>query len=88
MPIVASTSTKDGLDMSNSKNLPDTGLALRLAMSRRNIKCSDLAARAGLSIVYLSKLRTGRALLQGEMLNKIAAALGMKSSELLALGED
>lgn len=67
---------------------PDTAKALRVAMAKTKTKQKDLAAAVGLTVQQISRLSVGTQTIQGETLNKIAAALGMKSSEFLALGED
>lgn len=66
----------------------DTGKSLRLALAAANMKNKDLAEKAGISENYVSRLAVGKALIQGEMLDRIASAFGMKASEFLALGED
>lgn len=73
--------------MQNS-NRPDTGKALRVAMAKTKTKQKDLAVMVGLTVQQISRLASGSQAIQGETLNKIAASLGMKSSEFLALGEE
>lgn len=67
---------------------PDTAKALRVALAQRNMTRKDLAEAVGLSQNQVSRLATGIQTIQGDTLNNIAAAVGMKSSEFLALGED
>lgn len=67
---------------------PDTGKALRLALAGRKMKRKELAVMVGLSEGYISRLAVGKAPIQGDVLNEIAAALGMKTSEFLRLGEE
>jgi len=67
---------------------PDTAKALRVALAQRNMTRKDLADAVGLSQNQISRLATGSQTIQGETLNSIAAAVGLKSSEFLALGEE
>lgn len=67
---------------------PDTGKALRIALAQKNMKRKVLADAVGISENYASRLAVGNSVIQGELLNKIAAAFGMKVSEFVALGED
>lgn len=66
----------------------DTSKALRIALAQRNMSRKELAERIGITQNHMSRLSTGSVMIQGETLNKIAAALLMKASEFLALGED
>ena len=66
---------------------PDTGKALRMAMASQNMKRKTLAEKVSMTENYISRMAVGKAMIQGEALNKIAAAFGMKVSEFLALGE-
>lgn len=66
---------------------PDTAKALRVALAQKNMTRKDLAEAVGLSQNQVSRLATGSQTIQGDTLNNIAAAVGMKSSEFLALGE-
>lgn len=67
---------------------PDTAKALRVALAMKNMKRQDLAAKVSVSVNHMSRLATGSQPLQGELMNKVAAALGMKTSEFVALGEE
>lgn len=69
-------------------NAPDTSKALRLALAGKKMKQRELAVMVGLSARQISNLAQGYQVIQGDTLNRIAAAFGMKSSEFLALGED
>lgn len=74
--------------MTTTINKPDTAKALRIALAQKNMTRKDLAEAVGLSQNQVSRLATGSQTIQGETLNNIATAVGMKSSEFLALGED
>lgn len=67
---------------------PDMARAFRVALATKNVRQYEIAKRVGISTNHASRLAKGHVLLQGELLNKVAAALGMKVSELIALGED
>jgi transcriptional regulator with XRE-family HTH domain len=67
---------------------PDTGKALRVALAAKHMTRKDLASKIGVSLNHMSRLAQGKITVQGETLNAIAAALDMRSSEFLALGED
>lgn len=69
-------------------NAPDTSKALRLALAAKKMKQRELAVMVGLSARQISNLAQGYQAIQGDTLNRIAAAFGMKSSEFLALGEE
>jgi len=71
-----------------STTAPDVAKALRVALAMRNMKRQDLAAKICISVNHMSRLATGSVSLQGELMNKVAAALDMKVSEFVALGED
>lgn len=66
----------------------DTSKALRVALAQRNMSRKELAERIGVTQNHMSRLAVGTVMIQGDTLNKIAAALQMKASEFLALGED
>lgn len=72
----------------STTNAPDTSKALRLALAGKKMKQRELAVMVGLSARQISNLAQGYQVIQGDTLNRIAAAFGMKSSEFLALGEE
>lgn len=67
---------------------PDAAKALRVGLAMKNMKRVELAAIVGVSVNHMSRLATGTAPLQGELMSKVAHALGMKVSEFVALGEE
>lgn len=67
---------------------PDVAKALRVALAMKNMKRFELAEKVGVSVNHMSRLATGTVPLQGELMNKVAAALDMRVSEFVALGEE
>lgn len=65
-----------------------TARAVRVALAKKGIKPSDLAPMVGSSPVYISQICRGSSSPSQRMLAKIAEALGLKLSDLIALGED
>lgn len=65
----------------------NVGKSLKIALAMKGIKQSDLAAKVGMTTVWISRLANSEKAGMGsvEMLSK---ALDMKVSEFLALGED
>ena len=62
--------------------------SLKFALIAHDMTQAELAEKVGSKPAYISNLATGRSNLQGEMLKKIAAALDMKVSDFVKLGED
>jgi transcriptional regulator with XRE-family HTH domain len=63
------------------------GRAIRVLRTERGLERKDLAEAAGLSYPYLSEIETGRKRPSSKALFVIAEALGVRPSELLALGD-
>jgi DNA-binding XRE family transcriptional regulator len=63
------------------------GRAIRVLRTERGLERKDLAEAAGLSYPYLSEIETGRKRASSKALFVIAEALGVRPSELLALGD-
>lgn len=64
------------------------GKSIRVAVAMRGITQGKLAELAGIHPVNLSRMANGKAGLQGENLQRVAEAVGLKVSEFVALGED
>lgn len=64
------------------------GKSIRVAVAMRGITQGKLAEIAGIHPVNLSKMANGKAGLQGDNLQRVADAVGMKVSEFIQLGED
>lgn len=64
------------------------GKSIRVAVAMRGITQGKLAEMAGIHPVNLSKMANGKAGLQGDSLQRVADAVGMKVSEFIQLGED
>ena len=63
------------------------GRAIRVLRTERGMERKELAAASGLSYAYLSEIETGRKRASSKALFVIAEALGLRPSELLALGD-
>jgi transcriptional regulator with XRE-family HTH domain len=63
------------------------GRAIRVLRTERGLERKDLAEAAGLSYPYLSEIETGRKRPSSKALFVIAEALGVRPSEVLALGD-
>jgi transcriptional regulator with XRE-family HTH domain len=63
------------------------GRAIRVLRTERGMERKELAAASGLSYAYLSEIETGRKRASSKALYLIAEALGLRPSELLALGD-
>ncbi len=63
------------------------GRAIRVLRTERGLERKDLAGAAGLSYPYLSEIETGRKRPSSKALFVIAEALGVRPSEVLALGD-
>lgn len=59
--------------------------AVKVALAQKGLAYSDLAKRMGVSTAYLYNLSPN---VTSKTMQSIAEALGMKASELVALGED
>ena len=64
----------------------DIGRAIRVAMAERNIKPGWVAEQLGVSPPMVSRLRAGK-IAKSTTIARVAAVLGMRPSELVALGE-
>lgn len=64
------------------------GKSIRVAVAMRGITQGKLAEMAGIHQVNLSKMANGKAGLQGDNLQRVADAVGMKVSDFIKLGED
>jgi len=63
------------------------GRAIRVLRTERGLARKELAEAAGLSYPYLSEIETGRKRPSSKALFVIAEALGVRPSEVLALGD-
>src|SRR4051812_29246198 len=63
------------------------GRAIRVLRTERGMERKELAEAAGLSYPYLSEIETGRKRPSSKALFVIAEALGVRPSEVLALGD-
>ncbi len=61
--------------------------AIKIAMATQDIEQKDLSASSGIAQGHLSNLINGKRSATLPTVQKIADALGMKMSELIALGE-
>lgn len=61
--------------------------AIDVAASMNDMSSTDLASKAGLMLNKLNRFRSGRQQPKVDELSSIAAAVDMKVSELIALGE-
>lgn len=68
-------------------NYFDTGKALRLAIAEKNIKQKELSEKSGIAPQTISHITKGKSNPSILTMNELALALGMKLSELIALGE-
>lgn len=63
------------------------GKSIKVALAKAGLSQRQLADRMGLSAPFITKL-ANKQTAKLETVDKIAAALGMKASELIALGEE
>ena len=63
------------------------GKSIKVALAKAGLSQRQLADRMELSAPFITKLANKRTA-NLETVDKIAAALGMKASELIALGEE
>jgi len=63
------------------------GRAVAVVRIERGMKRKDLVAAARISYPYLAEIEAGRKLPSCAMLNRIATALSLRASELLARAE-
>ena len=63
------------------------GKAIKVALAKKGIKQNELAARLGLSHRYISRV-CNQDNVGMNVIRKIADEIGMKVSELVALGEE
>lgn len=67
--------------------MSDIKKAIRVGLAQKNIQKQELAGRMGVTKGAVSGYMAGSGNLTIETVNKIAAALEMKTSEFVALGE-
>lgn len=65
----------------------NVGKSLKISLAMKGIKQSDLAAKVGMTTVWISRLANSEKAGMGSV-EMLAKALDMKVSEFLALGED
>ena len=66
-------------------NIPKS---LRVAMAYKGINQSELAKKASLSTTTISFIINGKSSVNADRLERICNALGYKTSEFIALGEE
>lgn len=65
----------------------NVGKSLKMALAKKEMSQAKLAKIYGCRPLWISKLANRRQA-EGETIEKLAACLGMKVSEFVALGED
>ena len=65
----------------------DIKKSIKLAMAHRDISQLKLAELAGVGVVTISNIVTGKSNPTTEIVNKLAEATGYSMSEFIALGE-
>lgn len=74
--------------MSTEPPVEGVGAAVRQARERQSLSRRELADRSGLSYPYLAQIEAGDRQPSTKALVRIAEALGLRASELLAASED
>ena len=69
------------------RNVMNIGKSIKVALAMKGIKQKDLAEKMGRHHVYISQL-CNKEKVGSKAIESVASALGMKVSELVALGED
>jgi DNA-binding Xre family transcriptional regulator len=65
----------------------DIGKSLRKAMADRNMRAGEVAAKAAITVDRVYQIRQTKFSASCDVLDRLAFALDMKVSELIALGE-
>lgn len=65
----------------------NVGMSIKIALAKRGMTQVQLATKVQRSTVWINKLACSNSA-DGKTINMLAKALGMKSSEFIALGED
>lgn len=65
----------------------DIGRAIAIALKRQNVTAAEISRRTGLSAAVFSKYKAGTATPSLDALIRLAAAMGVRVSELIALAE-
>ena len=66
----------------------DLQLSLRLALAHKNVRAIWLAEKVGVSKSHMSGIMNNKKVPPITLVEKLAKALGYKTSELIALGEE